>query len=127
MPKGVTWIRPVAVGTAVFTMPAGPIRCAGAPREIAYLAADCWREQGVLDRMDIHPVLPTPGMFGVKGVRRPGARCPLRRVRLVPADHGTARHGTPRHAMPLAECDYSMTPEPSIPVIDTITGRCGVA
>lgn len=36
-------------GTAVFTMPAGPIKCAGAPQKIAYLAADWWRSQGLLD------------------------------------------------------------------------------
>lgn len=63
-----TWkfIRETRSGTAVFTVPAGPIKCAGAPQKIAYLAADYWREQGVLDKMDIHLVLPTPGMFGVK-------------------------------------------------------------
>ncbi|WP_245811797.1 NAD(P)/FAD-dependent oxidoreductase [Actinophytocola xinjiangensis] len=63
-----TWkfIRDLRSGTAVFTMPAGPIKCAGAPQKIAYLAADYWREQGVLDRIDVHLVLPTPGMFGVK-------------------------------------------------------------
>lgn len=63
-----TWkyIRDLRAGTAVFTMPAGPIKCAGAPQKIAYLAADYWREQGVLDRIDVHLVLPTPGMFGVK-------------------------------------------------------------
>ncbi len=63
-----TWkfIRETRSGTAVFTMPAGPIKCGGAPQKIAYLAADYWREQGVLSKMDIHLVLPTPGMFGVK-------------------------------------------------------------
>jgi sulfide:quinone oxidoreductase len=53
-------------GTAVFTMPAGPIKCAGAPQKIAYLAADYWRQQGVLDAIRIVLVLPTPAMFGVK-------------------------------------------------------------
>lgn len=63
-----TWrfIRETRSGTAVFTMPSGPIKCAGAPQKIAYLAADYWREQGVLDQIDIHLVLPTPAMFGVK-------------------------------------------------------------
>ncbi|MGB9282259.1 MAG: FAD/NAD(P)-binding oxidoreductase [Pseudonocardiaceae bacterium] len=60
------FIRDTRSGTAVFTMPAGPIKCAGAPQKIAYLAADYWREQGVLNKIDIHLVLPTPGMFGVK-------------------------------------------------------------
>lgn len=63
-----TWerIRALRSGTAVFTMPAGLIKCAGAPQKIAYLAADYWRQQGVLDQIDVHLVLPTPGMFGVK-------------------------------------------------------------
>jgi len=63
-----TWnfIRNTRSGTAVFGMPAGPIKCAGAPQKIAYLAADYWREQGVLHNIDVHLVLPTPGMFGVK-------------------------------------------------------------
>ena len=53
-------------GTAVFAMPSGPIKCAGAPQKIAYLAADYWRQQGVLSKIRIVMVLPTPGMFGVK-------------------------------------------------------------
>src|SRR5699024_1754539 len=53
-------------GTAVFTMPSGPIKCAGAPQKIAYLAADYWRQQGVLDAIRIILVLPTPAMFGVE-------------------------------------------------------------
>jgi sulfide:quinone oxidoreductase len=62
-----TWqrVRELRSGTAVFTMPAGPIKCAGAPQKIAYLAADHWRREGVLDAIDVHLVLPTPGMFGV--------------------------------------------------------------
>lgn len=63
-----TWekIRSLRSGSAVFTMPSGPIKCAGAPQKIAYLAADYWRKQGVLGDIDITLVLPTPGMFGVK-------------------------------------------------------------
>ena len=63
-----TWdrIRAMRSGTAVFTMPAGPIKCAGAPQKIAYLAADHWRREGVLDDIRVVLVLPTPGMFGVK-------------------------------------------------------------
>lgn len=62
-----TWdlIRSLRSGTAVFTMPAGPIKCGGAPQKIAYLAADHWREQGVLKDIRVVLVLPTPGMFGV--------------------------------------------------------------
>ena len=60
-----TWefIRDLRGGTALFTMPAGPIKCAGAPQKIAYLAADWWRAQGVLDRTRVILVLPTAAMF----------------------------------------------------------------
>ena len=63
-----TWenVQRTRSGTAVFHMPAGPIKCAGAPQKIAYLAADFWREQGVLDNIRKVMILPTPGMFGVK-------------------------------------------------------------
>ena len=62
-----TWeyVRNMREGTAVFTMPAGPIKCAGAPQKIAYLAADYWREQGVLKNIRVILALPTPKMFGV--------------------------------------------------------------
>ncbi|CAL9339583.1 FAD-dependent oxidoreductase [Streptomyces sp. enrichment culture] len=62
-----TWelIRSLRSGTAVFTMPSGPIKCGGAPQKIAYLAADHWREQGVLKNIRVVLVLPTPGLFGV--------------------------------------------------------------
>ena len=62
-----TWefIRNTRSGTAVFTMPSGPIKCGGAPQKIAYLASDHWRKEGVLDDIDVHLVMPTPGMFGV--------------------------------------------------------------
>ena len=64
-PKTWEFIRNTRSGSAVFTMPSGPIKCAGAPQKIAYLAADHWRKEGVLDDIDVHLVLPTPGMFGV--------------------------------------------------------------
>lgn len=62
-----TWelIKGMRRGTAVFTMPANPIKCAGAPQKIAYLAADYWRQQGVLKDIRVVLSLPTPGMFGV--------------------------------------------------------------
>jgi sulfide:quinone oxidoreductase len=64
-PKTWEFIRSTTSGTAVFGQPAGAIKCAGAPQKIAYLACDYWRRQGVLDKIDVHMVLPTPGMFGV--------------------------------------------------------------
>ena len=64
-PKTWEFIRTTTHGTAVFGQPAGAIKCAGAPQKIAYLACDYWRRQGVLDNIDVHLVLPTPGLFGV--------------------------------------------------------------
>ncbi|WP_019971688.1 FAD/NAD(P)-binding oxidoreductase [Mycobacterium sp. 141] len=62
-----TWelIRNMRSGTAVFTMPSGPIKCAGAPQKIAYLACDYWRAQGVLADIRVVLVLPTPRTFGL--------------------------------------------------------------
>jgi sulfide:quinone oxidoreductase len=60
-----TWefIRGMRDGTAIFTMPAGPIKCAGAPQKIAYLAADWWRRRGALGNIRIILVLSTAAMF----------------------------------------------------------------
>lgn len=43
-----------------------PLRARGPPRGASSAAADHWRQQGVLHDIDIHLVLPTPAMFGVK-------------------------------------------------------------
>ncbi|MDH3680127.1 MAG: NAD(P)/FAD-dependent oxidoreductase [Acidimicrobiia bacterium] len=64
-PKTWDFIRTTRSGTAVFTMPSGPIKCGGAPQKIAYLACDYWRSEGVLDDIDVHLVVPTPRIFGV--------------------------------------------------------------
>ncbi|BBY88861.1 NAD(P)/FAD-dependent oxidoreductase [Mycolicibacterium tokaiense] len=65
-----TWefIRGLRSGTAVFAMPSGPIKCAGAPQKIAYLASDYWRKQGVLSDIDVHLVVPTPRLFGIPAI-----------------------------------------------------------
>ncbi|MFD8478105.1 FAD-dependent oxidoreductase [Kitasatospora sp. NPDC059673] len=62
-----TWrfIRETRSGTAVFSAPTGAVKCGGAPQKIAYLAADYWRQQGVLDKIDVHLVLPGTAIFGV--------------------------------------------------------------
>ncbi|UNO41515.1 FAD/NAD(P)-binding oxidoreductase [Streptomyces sp. MST-110588] len=62
-----TWdlIRGMKRGTALFTMPAGPVKCGGAPQKIAYLAADHWRKRGVLGSIRTILVLPEPTMFKV--------------------------------------------------------------
>lgn len=60
-------------GSAIFTQPAGPIKCAGAPQKAMWLALDHWKRQGVYDpaNMKESPVkitfaTGTPTMFGVK-------------------------------------------------------------
>lgn len=65
-----TWdlIRGTRSGSAVFMMPSGPMKCAGAPQKIAYLAADHWRKEGVLGKIDIHLVVPTPRIFGIPAI-----------------------------------------------------------
>jgi sulfide:quinone oxidoreductase len=62
-----TWdlIRGLRSGTAVFTHPATPLKCGGAPQKIAYLAADHSRRQKVLDGIRIVLVIPDPALFKV--------------------------------------------------------------
>jgi sulfide:quinone oxidoreductase len=62
-----TWqiMRDLRRGTAVFTMPPGPIKCPGAPQKIAYLCADHWRRQRVLGDIRVVLVLPGAGLFGI--------------------------------------------------------------
>ncbi|MDE8670257.1 FAD/NAD(P)-binding oxidoreductase [Pseudarthrobacter sp. H3Y2-7] len=70
-PKTWDMIRNLKSGTAVFTQPSGPIKCAGAPQKIACLAADSWRKQGVLRDIRVVMVLPTPGIATRKSNRPP--------------------------------------------------------
>jgi len=62
-----TWecIQNLASGTALFTQPPMPIKCAGAPQKIMYLAADRWRKKGILDRFTVEFCNAGPSMFGV--------------------------------------------------------------
>lgn len=41
-------------GKAVFTFPAGYVKCGGAPQKITWLSEDLWRSNGHRDQMDIH-------------------------------------------------------------------------
>lgn len=62
-----TWecIRNMQAGSALFTQPPMPIKCAGAPQKIMYLAADRFRKKGILDKMTIEFCNAGPAMFGV--------------------------------------------------------------
>ncbi|GAA5831195.1 hypothetical protein JCM5353_006548 [Sporobolomyces roseus] len=52
-------------GNAIFTQPAGIIKCAGAPQKILWMAESQWKKDGV--REQVSPVFATgaPSMFGV--------------------------------------------------------------
>ena len=53
-------------GTAVFTQPSTPIKCAGAPQKIAYLADDAFRKQGVRDGSTMIFTNGGPKLFSVE-------------------------------------------------------------
>lgn len=57
-------------GTALFTQPATPIKCGGAPQKIMYLAEDHFKKSKV--RENTHVVFATPGsvIFGVKPIAK---------------------------------------------------------
>jgi sulfide:quinone oxidoreductase len=59
-------------GTAIFTQPAGVIKCAGAPQKVMWLALDHWRQAGLYDpsnpaksAINITFANGLPTMFGV--------------------------------------------------------------
>jgi sulfide:quinone oxidoreductase len=68
-----TWrtLREFTGGTAVFTNPRPPIKCAGAPQKIMYLADDYFRKQGVRGKTKILYASATPGIFGVPEYAKP--------------------------------------------------------
>lgn len=65
-----TWtlIQALTRGTAVFTQPPGAAKCSGAAQKVAYMACDYWREQGVLQDLDVHLVVASPTVFGMPEV-----------------------------------------------------------
>ncbi len=50
-----TWrqVRELRRGTALFTQPPIPIKCAGAPQKAMYLSCDWWRRQGILGDIQV--------------------------------------------------------------------------
>ncbi len=62
-----TWecIKNLGSGKALFTQPPMPIKCAGAPQKIMYLAADRFRKKGIADKIKVEFYNAGPGMFGV--------------------------------------------------------------
>lgn len=53
-------------GQAIFTFPNTPIKCAGAPQKIMYLADDYWRQHGIRDKTEILYNTSLGVIFGVK-------------------------------------------------------------
>lgn len=68
-----TWrfLRDFAGGTAIFTHPRNPIKCAGAPQKIMYLADDHMRRTGVRGKSRVVFAAATAGIFGVERYARP--------------------------------------------------------
>ncbi|WP_223487214.1 FAD/NAD(P)-binding oxidoreductase [Pseudomonas sp. A-RE-19] len=62
-----TWelVRGLRGGKAIFTQPAIPIKCAGAPQKALYLSCDHWRKTGVLSKFDVEFNLAGAALFGV--------------------------------------------------------------
>jgi sulfide:quinone oxidoreductase len=48
---------------AIFTQPPMPIKCAGAPQKIMYLAHEHWKKAGVLENIEITFCTAMPGIF----------------------------------------------------------------
>lgn len=68
-----TWelVSNLSSGKALFTQPAMPIKCAGAPQKAMYLSGDHWFRSGNLNQIQIEFNLATPGLFGVKAYVEP--------------------------------------------------------
>lgn len=52
-------------GTALFTQPPMPIKCAGAPQKALYLSCDHWQRHGLLDQVKAEFMLAGKALFGV--------------------------------------------------------------
>ena len=62
-----TWqlVQQLKGGKAIFTQPAMPIKCAGAPQKAMYLSCDHWLKQGHLKNIDVEFDLAGAALFGV--------------------------------------------------------------
>lgn len=66
VPKVFKAIERTRNGTAHFTYPNTPVKCAGAPQKIAYLAESYWRKQNLRDNINVVYNTSLPVIFGVK-------------------------------------------------------------
>ena len=58
-------VKQVKSGRALFSQPAMPIKCAGAPQKAMYLSCDIWREAGALPQIDVEFHNAGAVLFGV--------------------------------------------------------------
>jgi sulfide:quinone oxidoreductase len=58
-------------GTMLFTEPPMPIKCAGAPQKIMYLAADHLKQKGILGDCELEFLCTKPVIFGVPYFQKP--------------------------------------------------------
>lgn len=66
-----TWkfVSKLKQGVALFTQPAGAVKCGGAPQKICYLAEDHFRRSGVRDQIEVIFTLAGPRLFAVDRYR----------------------------------------------------------
>lgn len=64
-------IQNFAGGKAIFVMPPVPIKCAGAPQKIMYLAEQLWRKHGIRDKSEVHFMTAGKAMFGIPAFAKP--------------------------------------------------------
>jgi sulfide:quinone oxidoreductase len=66
-----TWefMRNLKQGVALFTQPAGAVKCGGAPQKICYLAEDHFRRSGVRDSIEVIFTSAAPRLFAVDRYR----------------------------------------------------------
>lgn len=66
-----TWkfMRELRSGNAVFTFPSTPIKCAGAPQKIMYLAEETFRNSGLREHVNVVYASATAAIFGIPKYR----------------------------------------------------------
>ena len=67
-----TWevVKNFKGGTALFTQPATPIKCGGAPQKIMYLAESYWRKNGVRSNTEVLFATAGTVIFGTKEIAK---------------------------------------------------------
>ncbi len=59
-------VKQMRHGTAIFTQPKSPIKCAGAPQKAVYLSSDYWLRRNRLGAIDVKFMTAGKHLFGVK-------------------------------------------------------------